>query len=518
MMSSEKDVSAQAENFIVALLICAVALNAAGAMVVEIVAGRMLAPYFGMSLYTWTTVIGVVLAGLALGHWLGGWLATSGADSLRKRIGLAFWAGAAATALIMPVVGFVAGSLAQKAVALPVAITLSGFAAFFLPSLLAGLVQPLATTLALQLEGRVSGPVIGRMLAAGAFGSIVGTFLSGFVLVPYLGSSGTLWLVAALNAVLGALYLPGLNRAGTLAGAIALIAGAPLVAGFFQFPGFSVPCQVESRYFCIRIDPADHLTGRPSKLMALDHLVHSVNDAADPGHLFSPYVHLVDEIARVRFENRGFSAFFIGGGGYTLPRAWSTRGAAMTITVAEIDPVVTRLARSQMWFEPGRDVETVSLDARLALTRAAPDQRYDVIFGDAFHDISIPSHLVTDEFHALVAARLSPGGFYVVNVVDSPVQPRLLASIVITLKLRFPAIEVWVSPDDARGAGRATFIVYASDHGTGLPSTYRAQSGLPHVWLRVALPSIGADSLGVVLTDDFAPVDRLLAALWRAGE
>lgn len=517
-MTQLHDASTKAPKYLASLLVCAVALNAAGAMVVEVVAGRVLAPYFGMSLYTWTTVIGVVLAGLALGHWVGGRLAVEAMPRLVRRIGIAFWAGAAATIIIIPVVAFVAGGLVQQSVAPPLAITISGFAAFFVPSFLAGLVQPLATTLALQLEGRLSGPVIGRMLAAGAFGSIIGTFLCGFLLVPYLGSSGTLWLVAALNAVLGALYLPGLNRFGIPTSVAAIAVGGALAAGWLKAPGFSAPCSIESRYFCIRVDPADHLTGRPSTLLALDHLVHSVNDEADPQYLFSPYIHLVDEIARKRFGRARFSAFFIGGGGYTLPRAWSARGAAKTMTVAEIDPAVEKAARSHMYFKPGPNVETVALDARVALVQAGVERRYDVIFGDAFQDISIPAHLVTDEFHALVASRLNEGGFYVLNVVDSPSRPQLLASIVKTLQRRFPVIEVWVAPDDARGAGRATFIVYASDRATGLPSTYRAPSGLPHVWLRVALDSIGIGALGMVLTDDHAPVDRLLSALWRKGE
>lgn len=500
------------------LLVIAVGLNAAGAMIVEVVAGRILAPYFGMSLYTWTTVIGVVLAGLAAGHWLGGRLARGETGTLLRRIQFAFWAGAATTALIIPAVTLIAGALAQKPVATPLAITLSGFAAFFVPSLLAGLVQPLATTIALHGEGRVSGPVIGRMLAAGAFGSIVGTFLCGFVLVPYLGSSGTLWLVAAMNAGLAVMFMPGLGAAKLGLGLAALTLGGLLASGVLRAPGFGQPCTFESRYFCIRIDPADHLTGRPSTLMALDHLVHSVNDKADPQVLFSPYLHLVDEIARARFADTSFSAYFIGGGGYTLPRAWLERGATSNIRVAEIDPAVTRAARQQMYFAGGAGVQTVAQDARVALRREQPGAGYDVIFGDAFQDISIPSHLVTNEFHALVRQRLSPGGFYILNVVDSPRQPRLLASIVKTLKLQFPVIEVWAAPGDARDAGRATFIVYASSRETGLPATHRAKHGLPHIWFRVALGSIGTERLGMTLTDDHAPVDRLLAGLWWAGE
>lgn len=498
------------------LLPPAVALNAAGAMIVEIVAGRMLAPYFGMSLYTWTTVIGVVLSGLTLGHWLGGHLAGAQGRDIMRLIGAAFWAGAAATMLVMPITAAAAGSLLQSGVAPPLAITLSGFAAFFLPSFLAGLIQPLATTLALQTKGYVSGPVIGRMLAAGAFGSIAGTFLAGFLLISYLGSSGSLWLVVGLNAVLAALFVPGLNRIGFVTGAVVLAGALALAVTRAAIPGFGTPCHYESRYYCIRIDPAATLTGRASRLMALDHLVHSINDEADPTRLFSPYVHLVDEIARHKFPARPLSAFFVGGGGFTLPRAWSARKAASTMVVAEIDPVVTALAREQLWFQRTPEIQSVSEDARVALLRAR-GSLYDVIFGDAFHDIAIPAHLVTDEFHKLVAARLAPGGFYVLNLVDDPRRPRLLASLVKTLQRRFAAIEIWVSTEDVAGARRATFILFASQQPSGLPDRVRATSGYPHVWVQVALDSIPVSDLGLFLTDDFAPVDRLLAGLWSSG-
>ncbi|MEE8308457.1 MAG: fused MFS/spermidine synthase [Gammaproteobacteria bacterium] len=506
----------EAKSGHLALLVTAVTLNAAGAMIVEIVAGRMLAPYFGMSLYTWTTVIGVVLAGLTLGHWVGGVLAEKWSGKAVLLIGLAFWVGAITTLLVLPIIAAVAGELSLRSTPLAVSITVAGFAAFFLPSLAAGLVQPLATTFALHVKGRTSGRLIGKMFAAGAFGSIIGTFLAGFVLISYLGSAGTIWLVAGLNALLGALFLPGIGSfvfGGASASVMAAIALTQT-----PVPGFGTPCQLESQYYCIRIDPADHLTGRPSMLMALDHLVHSINDRSDPQFLFSPYLHLVDEIARHKFGTQPVSAFFIGGGGYTLPRAWSARNPNSLLTIAEIDPLVTTLARDQMWFKPRPNTRIKMQDARVALKREKTGKLFDVIFGDAFHDIAIPAHLVSDEFNEIVRSHLSARGFYVLNVVDNPRQPRLLASIVRTLQQRFKTIEVWVSPVDVQGASRATFILYASAQATGLVSTVTASYGSPRLWQRITIASLSIEQLGVFLTDDFTPVDRLLATFWLRGE
>ena len=155
-------------------------------------------------------------------------------------------------------------------------------------------------------------------------------------------------------------------------------------------------------------------------LMALDHLVHSINDQNDPQFLFSPYLHLVDEIARRKFGSQPVSAFFIGGGGYTLPRAWGARNPKSLLTIAEIDPLVTARAQSQMWFSPGPNTRIITQDARVTLKSEKSQSQFDIIFGDAFQDIAIPAHLVSDEFNGIVRSRLSTRGFYVLNVVDNP--------------------------------------------------------------------------------------------------
>ncbi|MDH3580667.1 MAG: fused MFS/spermidine synthase, partial [Hyphomicrobiales bacterium] len=188
------------------------------------------------------------------------------------------------------------------------------------------------------------------------------------------------------------------------------------------------------------------------------------------------------------------------------------------LTVAEIDPMVTALARSQMWFTPGPNTRIKAQDARVALANEPAGERFDIIFGDAFHDIAVPAHLLSAEFHQIVRARLTRPGFYVVNVVDNPRQPRLLASLVRTLRQHFETIEVWVAPDHVRGASRATFIVYAAASATGLPDTVKASHGYPNSWRRVRIDSLNVAQLGLTLTDDFTPIDRLLSTFWFFGD
>lgn len=499
-------------------------MSSAGGLIVEIVAGRLIAPYVGMSLYTWTAIIAVVLAGLSVGHWIGGRLASATVDrplGLRRlAISLAL---ASVTTLLALValsdlsLALVSSGLGQVTVVIVLTTTL-----FLLPSLFVGIVAPIVTKLAVDSDpGRV-GAVLGRMFAVGTVGSIAGTLLAGFFFISWIGSSGTLISVAAVYALLAALCAMLSGRRGGAVIVVALVASTGVLATVGGVRGaFAARCTVESDYFCIQIDDFAQVVGRPSALMALDNLVHSINDRDDPSLLFSPYIHFVDEYARRRFPldrpDTRFHAFFIGGGGYTLPRSWAATVDGARMTVAEIDPAVTRAAADHMWLTAeDPKIEIVHRDARALLQSLPPEPAFDVIFGDAFHDISIPSHLVSREFHAEVARRLKPDGFYVVNAVDRRAAPRFVAALANTLALDFPVVEIWdeVTPGDAGEDLRRTYLIVAGFRPAGdrtMPSAF----GLRRTWRQIPREEIGETE--IVLTDDFAPIERLLTSVLVSG-
>ena len=144
-----------------------------------------------------------------------------------------------------------------------------------------------------------------------------------------------------------------------------------------------------------------------------------------------------------------FSAFFIGGGGFTLPRAWARAFPSSNLLIAEIDPIVTEVAYQKLWLpKDSPAIEIHHRDARTLLTSLPVEQTFDVIFGDAFHDISVPAHLVTQEFHAEIAKRLRPDGFYGVNIVDNSLSPQFLAAVTNTLRKDFRFVEIWLETDD----------------------------------------------------------------------
>ncbi|MGE5547369.1 MAG: fused MFS/spermidine synthase [Solirubrobacterales bacterium] len=488
-------------------------LVSAGALVLEIVAGRLLAPFVGMSLYTWTAIISVVLAGLAVGHWIGGRQAEAAADerSARTRVAVALGLAALTTLAVLVVLRLAARPLIEQGLHPIATIVLLTALLFLPPSLFAGVVSPVLTKLAVDADRTRAGHVLGRMFALGAAGSIAGTLAAGYAFISWIGSTGTVLAVAALYALLAIAFAAGWRRRVAGLGLLVLAAGTVAVAG--RESAFASPCRAESDYYCLRVEDFSAESGRDSRVLVLDHLGHGINDAAEPRLLYSSYLHFTDELARRRFGPGPLSAFFIGGGAFTLPRAWAAENPDSHLHVAEIDPAVTALASRELWLAPSPAIAIDHRDARVALQALPRQPSFDVVFGDAFHDIGIPPHLVTAEFHHEIAARLKPGGFYAINVIEARAEPRFLFALVQTLWRDFAHVEVWVDADELSQGARLTYLVVASDTATDAPRV-RATRFLPRAWVRLRDDQVRAKVAAAAvptLTDDYAPVDRLMA-------
>jgi spermidine synthase len=504
----------------------AIFFSSAGALIIEIVAGRILAPYVGMSLYTWTAIIAVVLAGLSFGHWIGGEL-SGGTRSRSYRVlaaAMLLAAGTAAASLVL--IRLLSPGILASGLHPILAIVLLTTCLFFLPSLFVGVVSPILTKLAVDDASHTHGRVIGQMYALGAVGSIVGTLAAGYLFISWIGSIGTVLMIASVYAILGSVFaiVSGIGR--RVVGAISIITIPILVIGIVtanRIAALASPCTEESDYYCIRVIDYTHETGRASAVMVLDHLGHGINDRDEPGWFHTSYAELTDRLLADRGLADGtLSAFFVGGGAYTLPRAWSTAFPHSQITVAEIDPAVTQVAQEQMWLRASPNLRIAHQDARLLLQWLPPERQFDIIVGDAFHDISIPAHLVTREFAREIQKRLKPDGLYTLSVVDHALAPRFLLSAVRTLFEVFANVEVWVDSEQMMMGGRMTFLVLASAHPSAtsrVESQRIADNGSRKSWRRWPTDKLKVEmeQSGVpVLTDDYAPVDRLMFPVLKA--
>ncbi|MCH8310525.1 MAG: fused MFS/spermidine synthase, partial [Chloroflexi bacterium] len=306
-------------------------------LIIEIVAGRILAPSIGVSLYTWTAIIGVVLAGISVGSYVGGLVADRFPSPVT--LGLILLAAGVSSLTVLLLIEWIPalfGSMPVVARIIFMTTTL-----FFLPSLILGMVTPVVIKLRLKNLTSV-GNVVGRFYAVSTAGSIFGTFVTGFVLIQWIGVRSTILLVA-LTLLFMALAFGELWRAKRVTAlAMALFLG---IGGLgFADGAFTSDCLRESNYYCIRVTDTITERGYEAKALHLDKLIHSYVSPDDPSILFGGYNLIFGELANLKAQqDPALRMLFIGGGGYTLPRYVEQRYPQSILEVAEIDPEVRKL-------------------------------------------------------------------------------------------------------------------------------------------------------------------------------
>ena len=489
-------------------------------LVLEIAAGRLLAPYIGVSLYTWTSVIGIVLAGISLGNYLGGLVADRGGS--RRTLGRLLVAGGLASLAVLPLTGTDLVGLVPRELPVVARIVLVTGLLFFVPSAVLGMVSPVVVKLTLA-DLRRTGHVVGQTYAWSTLGSIAGTFLTGFVLIPRYGTRPVIYGVGLLLVALGAMT-GGLFRGSGRSRVVDVALAALLLLALGQIHGghaLDAHCRRETSYYCIRVTTESVDGGPALQVLSLDKLVHSYNSLEDPTRLHYGYLRTYAELtAYVAQRTPRLRALFIGGGGYTLPRYMEVIYPDATLEVAEIDPGVTHTAVELMGLSSRTRVVTHNRDAREVVEGKQGAAPYDVVFGDAFNDYQVPYHLTTVEFARRIRGVLRPDGLYLALVIDRMRGGRFMASVVRTLQEAFP--HVYVLADVARTmAPRAqTYVVAASATPLDLDRLRSVRGHEPDGGTAVRI--MPADALAdwlrgadpVVLTDDYAPADNLMAPIF----
>lgn len=513
------------------LLPAAVFLSAAACLAIELAIVRLGAPHVGQSLLPWTAAITVVLLGLTLGHVLGG--RAGGADApavrLRRLMALACLCASGAT-LTMPALAWPLANALSGPDGAGAASTL-GLAALCLPpSIAAGFVTPLAIRSEMVSDRPALPARIAAIYAASAAGSIAGTVAAGFWLLERVGATGLAFAAGAVWGLVGLALLPWRSRPrAALACAVAALAPGSLVAIALPAPA----CTVESRYTCVRYLDATSAQGQRLRFMILDEGVHSASDLDDPRALHLGYAALTDRLAQAAFaRSPAPSAMVIGGGGATLPRAWAHAARPASVTVAELDPAVAAEAAGAMDAR-APTLRTIIGDGRAILRSQPARPSHDVVLMDAYRTRTVPPHLVTREFGAMVRERLREGGVFLSNVIDRGDTLLLARSLARTLSRDYAAVDIWLA-GDADGEGTTNAVVAAWTRAdTALrpisivvPAITMAAGEAPTpatvVWRRLEGESVLRASRGqcaMMLTDDHAPVDRLLAgrAICREG-
>jgi spermidine synthase len=472
--------------------------SSASVLVVEIVSLRLLAPYLGLTLETSTMVIGIALTAIAFGSWLGGRIADQ--VDPRRLLGPSLGVSGAVVALT-PAVLRTSAELAPAVLLLIASLTI------LVPGALLSAVTPLVTKLRLTSLAE-TGTVVGRLSGVGTVGAIVGTVLTGFVLVSRLPVSGIL-IGLGILLVAGSAVVEWRARgwSGTPALTLVVVAGglATTVA-----PG---GCDTETRYHCARVvaDP-DRDSGRT---LVLDGLRHSYVDLDDPTFLEFEYVRAIAAVVDAAFpEGEPLAAHHVGGGGLTFPRYLAATRPGTRSLVSEIDSGVVRIDRDQLGLRPDAGIDVRVEDGRLGLRRLDAGSR-DLVVGDAFGGVSVPWHLTTVEAMTDVRRVLKEDGLYVANLIDHGGLAFARAEVA-TLSETFEHVALVGEPTDIGLDPTATsqggnLVVIASDRPVDLRATQRALDARRTSW-KITTGDDLASWIGDarLLTDDHAPVDQLL--------
>ena len=516
--------------FLILIPSATVFFSSACIMVLELVAGRLIARHLGSSLYTWTSVIGVVLAGITIGNYLGGRIADH--FSARKTLAVLFALCSLASVVVLVLNNLVIEWIFLWMLSWPLRVFSHACLVFLLPSTLLGTISPVVAKMALD-QGLPTGRTVGDIYAWGAAGSIAGTFLAGFYLIAAMGTITIIWTIGAALLIMAILYHArfwGLYVWAVIFLALITMGIAPFdwaksvgsSIALRKLPDKSILYEDESQYCYIAVR---QLSANPDiREFMQDKLRHSeiVMDNIDDLRYFYTkiYAGITHRLSR---DKDRLSAMVIGGGGYVYPMYIEKHWPGSRIDVAEIDPGVTEAAMQAFGLKRNTSINTISMDARnyvdelLEQERTGGEKtRYDFIYEDAINDYSVPFQLVTKEFNEKISTILSDDGVYMVNLIDMYDNGQFLGAVINTLKETYPCVHVITSYVGLPSL-RDTFVVAAARYQFDPEAIFSEYNKKLKLWFlnESEIEHLKEKSRGIVLTDDYAPVENLLAPVVR---
>lgn len=496
-------------------------LTGAAVLVLEVAATRILSPYYGNTIYTVSSVIGVVLAALAVGYWVGGKLADR-SPTMSHFFTVILFGGLATTLVfgaviaVLPVGGYLfslsTGPLAWS------------FILFALPAFLLAMLSPLAITILNKDRGELGiGTVAGRAFFWSTAGSITGSFSTGFFLIPSLGIRTTLFLLSGgliMMGVAGLFAYEKKQRSRAIFGMfiIALIAGWYLIGSgsFFDVDGEKTLYRTDGLYEQLRVADRTY-KGRPARFF--------YQDRSSSGAMFLDGDDLAFDYTRYFALVRLFDAepertLFIGGGAYSMPKEMLRTSTSTIIETVEIEPSLPELAKTYFELPDSPRMTHAIADGRRYLHDAT--ERYDLIYSDVYYSLySIPSHFVTKEFFTLARSRLSDDGIFIANLIGrvGENEDSFIASEWKTFREVFPDAHIFAveHPDDLGAIQNFVILGTTGARQTDLKAL-AAKAGVKDPFFAEALAhevTIAESEIAraIILTDDRAPTDLLIAKM-----
>ncbi len=486
-------------------------------MALEIVGSRVLAPYFGSSIFVWGSLISVVMAALSIGYYWGGWLSTR-QPSYGRLLTLLLIPG-----ILIFMLPFIYPTVNEWVALMDFGVRLNPLIAcsiyFLLPGIFIGTISPYVIRLAATKLSTV-GSTAGTLYAVSTCGSIFGTLLTAFYLIPLMGVSN---IIHSLGLTLGclALFVVPLVRMRAIALARA-VSTLSLVMGSFAtlwtplaWARTKTLLEKDTFYHRIRVEEDDE-----ARYMYFDRTLQSAMNLKDSTALrliYSRYTSL-----GFAFRPDAKKMLIIGLGGGSIPKKVQKEFPSLEMDAVEIDPEVIQIAKSHFDVRESKNLRLYAQDGRLFLTRS--QNQYDIILLDAYYTDAMPFHLATKEFFELAHRKLTPNGVVVANLISAVTGPsgKVARAFVKTQRQVFPQTYIFAArrPDNVSIETVQNVIVIATKNKQRLDikeivkrASALSQSLLPDPIQDITVAYYDGplpDKDVPVLTDDYAPTDNLL--------
>ena len=490
----------------ISFLIVTAALCGALVMVVEVLGSRVIGPFFGVSLFVWTSLITVTMVALAAGYAIGGHFSDrrSSPDWL---YGIIMVSG-----VLVVLIPALKGPILQMC--LPLGLrwgALTSASLLFGPSLfLLGCVSPYVVKIAAH-EMHNIGRTVGSFYAISTVGSVIGTLLTGFVLIAYLGVNQIFILTGALLIALGVTYFVFFRR--KWAAVLAVIVPMLLLPQETQVSkdmpdGTHVEriANHDSYYGNLKVVDYSYQSLRHREML-IDGLVQGGIDMNNGLSTYG-YTYLL-EFLPYAFNPDGKDCLVIGLGAGLIPRWYSQQG--INTEVVDIDPAVADLAHKYFGFNTAIPVHIE--DARYFLINT--QNRYDFMVLDVFNGDTTPGHLLSVEAMQLAKRSLAPGGVLAINLIGSLNHNNLMtASVVKTVQSVFDQVAIYPAFNAFAGEGTGNIELIAYDGALRAPQFDRVRDMSVHTGVKDAVlrslnqdydlpPNVDA----MILSDNYNPID-----------
>ncbi|MEZ5199650.1 MAG: fused MFS/spermidine synthase [Bacteroidales bacterium] len=476
-------------------------------MIFELAGARVLGPYYGTSIFVWTSLIGVVMGSLSAGYWFGGWYSTQRSDYVPL-----FWMLLIASVFVLVTAtghDYILKRIIKYVPGFRTRIFASALFLFGPASVFFGMILPYAIKIKIN-NVRTSGSAVGNLYALSTLGSILGTFMAGFVLVPAYGYANILYSISAVLIIFSLLtFIP--TRKWVFATAIAFC-GALLTILWIKENSRDIDyVDVDTQYNRVIIyNTTDQPTGRPVKML-------KVNDERSSAMFTDKDDDLVFEVLKYyrlaeHFNKELKSSLMIGGSGYAFPKDYLSRYPEASIDVVEIDPGLTALAKQYFKLPDDPRLSIFHEDGRTYLNRCT--KKYDAVFMDAYKSmITIPYQLTTIEAIKKIHDVLTEKGAVYANVISSLDYETnyFLRAELATYREVFPYVYLFAvqypNPTEEEKKYFQNIMLVASK--TEIPSgTSENEAINTYLSNRIYLEETGEIE---ILTDEYAPVEYYAA-------